>query len=323
MDEGVEVSAPRLERLTLLGVVGVAGIHMRGARAGLHVVHELRNCAGGNPHALHARRHGAPEIMPRVVTRQKPRVSQTGDDLLRFVFERPAPRPAASMFHGGPFTFTHHRGPGTVDEQMDAGAREDTTQRQIESLRPPRQCGVIGRGQVEAQHPEDRPQKDLRLAEGQVKEQAERQRGFDGNLGVLQLSSTLADATASHVAIASGVNHRVTSPRWTSARSYAGQFPMRYFVLYLGCTLDFTSRSCSFGRHDGQAATNIRFRAPTPLPRSNSDCADEPQGIKSASGSSQAKSGTQQGQWGQRKPDLDPTLRRHAGRHADRDVPLG
>ena len=58
--------------------------------------------------------------------------------------------------------------------------------------------------------------------------------------------------TASHVAIASGVNHRVTSPRWTSARSYAGQFPTRYFVLYLGCTLDFTSRSCPFGRHDGQ-----------------------------------------------------------------------
>ena len=58
--------------------------------------------------------------------------------------------------------------------------------------------------------------------------------------------------TASHVAIASGVNHRVTSPRWTSARSYAGQFPTRYFVVYLGCTLDFTSRSCPFGRHDGQ-----------------------------------------------------------------------
>ena len=62
----------------------------------------------------------------------------------------------------------------------------------------------------------------------------------------------LPTPTASHVAIASGVNHRVTSPRWTSARSYAGQFPTRYFVLYLGCTLDFTSRSCPFGRHDGQ-----------------------------------------------------------------------
>ena len=63
----------------------------------------------------------------------------------------------------------------------------------------------------------------------------------------------------SHVAIASGVNHRVTSPRWTSARSYAGQFPTRYFVLYLGCTLDFTSRSCPFGRHDGQGRDEHLF----------------------------------------------------------------
>ena len=76
---------------------------------------------------------------------------------------------------------------------MDAGAREDTTQRQIESPRPPRQCCVIGRGQVEAQHLEDRPQKALRLAEGQVKEQAERQRGFDGDVRVLQLPAPLAD----------------------------------------------------------------------------------------------------------------------------------
>ena len=74
--------------------------------------------------------------------------------------------------------------------------------------------------------------------------------------------------TASHVAIASGVNHRVTSPRWTSARSYAGQFPTRYFVLYLGCTLDVTSRACPFGRHDGQGRdehllprTNAAIRA--------------------------------------------------------------
>ena len=75
----------------------------------------------------------------------------------------------------------------------------------------------------------------------------------------------LPTPTASHVAIASGVNHRVTSPRWTSARSYAGQFPTRYFVLYLGCTLDFTSRSCPFGRHDGQG------RDEHLLPRTNAD----------------------------------------------------
>ena len=53
--------------------------------------------------------------------------------------------------------------------------------------------------------------------------------------------------------------HRVTSPRWTSARSYAGQFPTRYFVLYMGCTLDFTSRSCPFGRHDGQGRDEHLF----------------------------------------------------------------
>ena len=59
---------------------------------------------------------------------------------------------------------------------------------------------------------------------------------------------------ASHVAIASGASHRVTSPRRTRARSYAGQFPTWYFVLHFGCTFDFTSRSCSFGRHDGQGS---------------------------------------------------------------------
>ena len=58
--------------------------------------------------------------------------------------------------------------------------------------------------------------------------------------------------TASQVAIASGANHTVISPRWTSARSYAGQFPTWYFVLYFGCTLDFMSRSCTCCRHDGQ-----------------------------------------------------------------------
>ncbi len=32
-------------------------------------------------------------------------------------------------------------------------------------------------------------------------------------------------------------------PRWTRARSYSAQFPTRYLVLYLGCTLDFMTRS--------------------------------------------------------------------------------
>ena len=88
--------------------------------------------------------------------------------------------------------------------------------------------------------------------------------------------------TASQVAIASGANHTVISPRWTSARSYAGQFPTWYLVMYFGCTLDFMSRSCTCCRYNGQdvergsprardPCTNAVFRG-RPLP-----CPDEGQ----------------------------------------------
>ena len=79
----------------------------------------------------------------------------------------------------------------------------------------------------------------------------------------------LPTPAAAHVAIASGVSQRVTSPRRTRARSYSAQFPTRYVVLYFGCTLDFTSRSCPAGGRDGQhaghcspTALNQRTNAP-------------------------------------------------------------
>ena len=43
----------------------------------------------------------------------------------------------------------------------------------------------------------------------------------------------LPTPAAAHVAIASGVSQRVTSPRRTRARSYSAQFPTRYVVLYV------------------------------------------------------------------------------------------
>jgi len=67
----------------------------------------------------------------------------------------PPTRPAAPMCHGCPFTFTDNREPGTVDGQMDAGASGDTPQREVEPLRPPRKCCVIGCGEGGAQHPEE------------------------------------------------------------------------------------------------------------------------------------------------------------------------
>ena len=81
--------------------------------------------------------------------------------------------------------------------------------------------------------------------------------------------------TASQVAIAAGATHTVISPRWTSARSSAGQFPTWYFVLYFGCTLDFMSRSGTCCRHDSQEVDRGSPRARDPCtnaaPRSRPD----------------------------------------------------
>ena len=54
--------------------------------------------------------------------------------------------------------------------------------------------GVIGRGQVETQHPEDRRQEAFSLPQGHVEDEPERQRGFNGEIGILQLPATFADA---------------------------------------------------------------------------------------------------------------------------------
>ena len=61
-------------------------------------------------------------------------------------------------------------------------------------LATPGERGVIGRGQVETQHPEDRRQEAFSLPQGQVEDEPERQRGFDGEIGILQLPATCADA---------------------------------------------------------------------------------------------------------------------------------
>ena len=120
-------------------------------------------------------------------------------------------------------------------------------------LATPGERGVIGRGQVETQHPEDRRQDAFSLPQGQVEEEPERQRGFDGEIGTLPLPATCADAHGLPSGDRIGANHTVISPRWTSARSDAGQFPTWYFVLYFECTLDCMSRSGTCCRHDGRA----------------------------------------------------------------------
>ena len=98
------------------------------------------------------------------------------------------------MFRRGPFTLAHDRKARAVDNEMQAGTRGGATQREVEMLATPGERGVIGRGQVETQHPEDRRQEAFRLPQGQVEEEPERQRGFDGEIGTLPLPATCADA---------------------------------------------------------------------------------------------------------------------------------
>ena len=89
----------------------------------------------------------------------------------------------------------------------------------------------------------------------------------------------LPTPTASQVAIASGATHTVISPRWTSARSYAGQFPTWYCVVYFGCTLDFMSRSCACCRHDGQEVDRGSPRARDPCTNAADRPQDAPSGV--------------------------------------------
>ena len=86
---------------------------------------------------------------------------------------------------------------------------------QIEQITPvlTGERGVIGRGQVEIQHPEDRRQEAFSLPQGPVEDEPERQRGLGGEIGILQLPATRADDhglpggdRASLVAVIRGVN---------------------------------------------------------------------------------------------------------------------
>ena len=49
----------------------------------------------------------------------------------------PTTRAVASMFRRRPFTFTHSREPGTVDDEMCAGASGEAVKRKVEVLATP------------------------------------------------------------------------------------------------------------------------------------------------------------------------------------------
>ena len=99
-----------------------------------------------------------------------------------------------AVFRSSPFPFTQKREPCAVDDQMQACAPRDSNTREVEVLATPGERGVVGRVELDAQYLEERLQKPLSLTEWQVEDETERQRSFDGHVGVLLLPSTRADA---------------------------------------------------------------------------------------------------------------------------------
>ena len=79
--------------------------------------------------------------------------------------------PPSSMFRRGPFRRAHDREARAVDNEMQAGTRGGETQ-----------------------HSDDRRQAAFRLPQGQGEDEPERQRGFDGEIGIRPLPATGADA---------------------------------------------------------------------------------------------------------------------------------
>ena len=124
--------------------------------------------------------------------------------------------PPSSMFRSGPFTLAHDRESRAVDEEKQAGTCGGATQREIEMLATPGACGVIGRGQVETQHPEDRRQEAFSLPQGQVEMSRSVSAVSMARSAYCRCSPRVPTPTASQVAIAArpvAPSQAVSGPR--------------------------------------------------------------------------------------------------------------
>ena len=99
------------------------------------------------------------------------------------------------MCRRGPRTFADDGQSGAVNDEVQAGARAGAPTREGEMLTASRERGVIGGREIDAQPPEDRCQDALGLTQRYVEDETERQGGFDGEIGILELPAPPADAS--------------------------------------------------------------------------------------------------------------------------------
>ena len=107
----------------------------------------------------------------------------------------PAASPSPPMCRRGPLTVADDGQSGAVNDEVQAGARAGAPKREGEMLTASRERGVIGCREIDAQHPEDRCQEARGLTQRSVEDETERQGGFDGEIGILELPAPPADAS--------------------------------------------------------------------------------------------------------------------------------
>ena len=107
----------------------------------------------------------------------------------------PAASPSAPMCRRGPRTVADDGQSGAVNDEGQAGARAGAPKREGEMLTASRARGVIGCREIDAQPPDDRCQDALGLTQRSVEDETERQGGFDGEIGILEVPAPPADAS--------------------------------------------------------------------------------------------------------------------------------
>ena len=159
---------------------------------------------------------------------------------------------AASMLDCGPLALVDDRQPGAVDDEMDGPVRSGVIQPDIEM--PTAAKRVVWSGA-------SRSMPIIEMIDRR-KPSAWRSGRLKTNRSIKAVSIAWSedflcpprppDGAGFQSSIASSEIHRVTSPRCTSAWSYSAQLLTRYFVLYLGWTLDFMRGSWPIKPVSGQ-----------------------------------------------------------------------
>ena len=173
----------------------------------------------------------------------------------------PATSAAATVFRGGPLTFPNDGQPRAVEHEMKALAGRDQPQAAPQMLTAPGERRIVGGGEVEAHHPEQRAQKPFGLAQREMVEEPQGQGGFDGEIRLPPLPAPLATPAG-----CPGGDRLRGHPHRHIAASNEGLivgWPVRNVVLRLVPGMDLRLHPCSVAPAEGPEKCEPRRPTPT------------------------------------------------------------